>query len=506
MATPASQQADQQPDSWAEIEQAALAAFSTYINTSAPGLVAVIRRSVRYAKVESPAREIIIDRRAVVLGVIVVGLETPERSRGSTANWLTSWLRRKVKLDAARVASLGSGTDSLLDAFHSGCRVVASQSMRALLPRAVDYAERTCKRSTADLRHIVAAMIATQYPDWPEFSDFSWRPSAADIAELRRVLLERISERPEEGEDLTAWQEILGADATEAAAPTARRAQEISVVSLSADRPAARREGEAADDPLRVDADVQAFANLICLDEAVTPLSIGLFGGWGSGKTTFMERLEDAVRDIATREQARRSDPAQQQPVPAGPRFISNVVQIRFNAWQFADANLWASLTAEFFDQLRSGGYRRLGDVRHSELVERVNAHVHSLSDALATARAALARGERALVAAQAARDQARQEADKAQGAMISQTLVDAVSTAYEKHKADLAGVTKDVDAFVKVTDSLRKTGGRFLTIWEIVKARGWPFALLVLTAAVAFALLAMLPFIDASAAADRPS
>src|SRR5258708_5616815 len=111
MATPASQQADQQPDSWAEIEQAALAAFSTYINTSAPGLVAVIRRSVRYAKVDSPAREIIIDRRAVVLGVIVVGLETPERSRGSTANWLTSWLRRKVKLDAARVASLGSGTD-----------------------------------------------------------------------------------------------------------------------------------------------------------------------------------------------------------------------------------------------------------------------------------------------------------------------------------------------------------------------------------------------------------
>jgi hypothetical protein len=237
-----------------------------------------------------------------VLGIIVVGLQTPERSRGSTANWLTPWLRRKVKLDAAWVASLGSGTDSLLNAFHSCCRVV-SQSMRALLPRAVDYAERTCKRSTADLRHIVAAMIATSYPDWPEFSDFSSRPSAADIAELRRVLLERVSERPEEGEDLTAWQVILGADATEAAAPAARRAQEISVVSLSAD-PAARREGEAADDPLRVDADVQAFAKLICLDEAVTPLSIGLFGGWGSGKTTFMERLEDAVRDIATREQA----------------------------------------------------------------------------------------------------------------------------------------------------------------------------------------------------------
>jgi hypothetical protein len=428
-------------DPWVDIEQAALDAFGTQINPKAPGLVAVIRRSVRCAQIDRSAGEIVIDRRAFFLGLIAVGVgKTPSRSRGNTATWFVFWLRTKFNLDETRVASLG--TQNLLDAFHSGCRVVVSRSVNALLPRALQYANRTVRRSVADLRHVIAAMLDPERESWPEFSELGWTPPAADIDEFRRELLGRIDGGPEPNEDLEAWRDILLRDATDVPGQGARRPLEISLSGFTSDRPPVRPGRDPSDDPLGIEPDVQAFARLICLEEATPPLSIGLFGGWGSGKSTFMERLEDAIANIVTKEKKRREQEiarAGQSASLGGPRFISNVVQIRFNAWHFADANLWACLTAEFFDQLRSGGYSRQGEDMHSRLVERVNAHVHSLSDALSASRAALAEGERRLVKAQEERDKAVKAVKQVQGEFLSQTLVDAVSAAYEKHKADLA-------------------------------------------------------------------
>ncbi|WP_165922019.1 P-loop NTPase fold protein [Rhizobium azibense] len=42
---------------------------------------------------------------------------------------------------------------------------------------------------------------------------------------------------------------------------------------------------------------MKAFARLICLEEAEPPLSIGVFGGWGSGKSTFMQLLNRRLPD-----------------------------------------------------------------------------------------------------------------------------------------------------------------------------------------------------------------
>src|SRR5262249_42091384 len=81
---------------------------------------------------------------------------------------------------------------------------------------------------------------------------------------------------------------------------------EISLSGFTSDRPPVRPGRDPSDDPLGIEPDVQAFARLICLEEATPPLSIGLFGGWGSGKSTFMERLEDAIANIATKEKKRR--------------------------------------------------------------------------------------------------------------------------------------------------------------------------------------------------------
>lgn len=51
----------------------------------------------------------------------------------------------------------------------------------------------------------------------------------------------------------------------------------------------------AVDDSLNIDRYVSAFARVMASRELVPPLSIGLFGDWGTGKTFFMDRLYDKV-------------------------------------------------------------------------------------------------------------------------------------------------------------------------------------------------------------------
>ncbi len=114
-----------------------------------------------------------------------------------------------------------------------------------------------------------------------------------------------------------------------------------------------------AEDRLDITPDVEAFAELICLKETKPPLSIGLFGDWGSGKSFFMLKLSETIRELTERTGG-----------DADGLFVSNVVQIKFNAWHYADANLWASLTADFMDQLRAGG---ADDTRKYEYRQLVN-------------------------------------------------------------------------------------------------------------------------------------
>jgi len=89
-------------------------------------------------------------------------------------------------------------------------------------------------------------------------------------------------------------------------------------------------------DQLDIMHEVEAIANLIASQDLKPPLSVGLFGNWGSGKTFFMETLQRQIDAIKGKAEG----------------ISENIVHIRFNAWHFVDANLWASIVSNIFQGL----------------------------------------------------------------------------------------------------------------------------------------------------------
>lgn len=85
--------------------------------------------------------------------------------------------------------------------------------------------------------------------------------------------------------------------------------------------------------------EVAAFASMFTARAFQPPLAVGVFGDWGSGKSFFMRRLSDKVEDFVAAE----SD---------DPEALQRVVQIHFNAWHYAETNLWASIVDRIFTEL----------------------------------------------------------------------------------------------------------------------------------------------------------
>jgi hypothetical protein len=132
-----------------------------------------------------------------------------------------------------------------------------------------------------------------------------------------------------------------------------------------------RLPGYRSDDPtdpdrLGRDAEAIALAELITAQSARPPLAIGLFGDWGEGKSHFLGRIADHVQ--------RRAAQAPQDDVLTH----SAVRQVRFNAWHYAETDLWASLVTELFSQLATGpGDPGMEERRQSRLAAELAARRH---------------------------------------------------------------------------------------------------------------------------------
>ncbi len=107
--------------------------------------------------------------------------------------------------------------------------------------------------------------------------------------------------------------------------------------SFSATVPSFQTDSDEGKDLLDITDEVDSFARLITNKSIKPPLSIGIFGDWGSGKSFFMRQLKLKVDEISADERAGHT---------------KKNSQIWFNAWHFVDANLWASLMTKIFDKL----------------------------------------------------------------------------------------------------------------------------------------------------------
>jgi len=96
-----------------------------------------------------------------------------------------------------------------------------------------------------------------------------------------------------------------------------------------------------AEDQLEIGQEIKTLTAIMLAKEVKPPLAIGLFGNWGSGKSFFIESLEEEVKNM------------QAQYAPnENISFCTKIVQIKFNAWHYVDTNLWASLMDVIFDKL----------------------------------------------------------------------------------------------------------------------------------------------------------
>ena len=502
----------QAPDPLTRLREAAVAAFQPAIDPNAPGLVTVLRRSVEYGVVDQQRSQIVVDRRALLLATVAIGSDTAEQY-ANMATWFAAWLEQRLpSLDLPSVcADARTSEEALHGADGNGFTLVLSESVRSARDRAVDFARKTVSRDKISLRHLFFALLEQPNHNL-EIKEFGWSATETDLADLRKLMFERIGSDPESSESMEAWQSLLGQESAAPASPAAPMPHHgpkglegeeggpgpggtggatggAGTGTPPPPSPAYFVSGFSADrttdhdsDPLDTEADVLAMARLICHEDADPPISIGVFGGWGSGKSSFMEALQWEVAALTDKE-VKGSHPQE------GPRFVSPVVQIRFNAWQFADADLWTSLTAEFFDQLRAGGFEGGGKRIHAQLVEKVNEHVRGLGKEAAERRAAQSLADEELRTAQAEQAEAVRQKDND----VRQALVSGLAEAFERNRAELARVglvdsrsSDQVAQFIKVAKDVRTLSGQIKRIL-IMLLRHWP--LLLATALILAAL-----------------
>lgn len=202
-------------------------------------------------------------------------------------------------------------------------------------------------------RHLVTALTFPISLELRAVLRRVWRANwTIDVEALRQPLAaameQAIAERANDGrpEDRAAWRTLFGI----------RR--EVPAYTTDAPRPARI-------DPLGYAEEAGRLAELACLSANEPPMAVALFGDWGAGKSTFMNRMQAAVEDIGS---TWRNDPRSP--------FCTRVAQVRFNAWSYADGDLWASLAAEIFRQ-RKGEIARLSgeavaDAQYRALLDRV--------------------------------------------------------------------------------------------------------------------------------------
>ena len=240
-------------------------------------------------------------------------------------------------------------------------------------------------------------------------------------------------------------------------------------------------DSNAGTDQLDIAWEVEAFASLIAARGIEPPLSIGLFGAWGSGKSFFMRLMNERVAELV-----RTSNDASSP-------FCARVVQITFNAWHYIEADLWASLISRIFEGLFEAlpalGIERIPAQR---AILRRLASTEKLIRETEQKQAAL------LQQAQEAEQRAAEIAAEIARPELGKTLPSVSSAEDIKKLADALGIPADssLAEIEKSATGIWRDVGKLTTAWRqldrAAKERLRLRALITLSLAVAVAILSL--------------
>jgi hypothetical protein len=222
-----------------------------------------------------------------------------------------------------------------------------SANTRTLLVAAQDIARQTTlpvSSGTApvliDTRHLIAAMLQ-EFPRQRRSSGQLRLLSQLELelSALKTALYSFISEHFSSTDFMDQWSVVLSALPPNIPAKIGEEGTAETFEPRIAGYVSDSTKG--SQDDLGILTDVQTLCSVILAKDVEPPLSIGLFGDWGTGKTFFMDRMREEI-DFAKN----------QTENPNYSKFHTRVAQITFNAWHYVDANLWASLVSHILDKL----------------------------------------------------------------------------------------------------------------------------------------------------------
>jgi predicted nucleic acid-binding Zn-ribbon protein len=381
---------------------------------------------------------------------LLVGLLT-------SADAASSWLKQEFDRQRVPLERVAARKDDPLDinqldeaarSYMSLPVLAASQSARDVTEEAQTIAAALRSGAVCDVRHLVAA-----FPILRRWHEEDFESLQIDrLSWCRAFGAQMADEYPDEK---SYWRDYVD------------RAAPVPLTSFSADVYTEK-------DLLGIDRSVDALALLMASTRTDTPLSIGVFGPWGSGKSFFMRHLRTRIWSLAANEQKRvaswreKRKSRNARPEDA-PLYYGRVAQVEFNAWHYNEGNLVASLVDHIFRNLRvmpeDGDLRTRQQALLTEIAKAkdgVQLAVRGIDDAQAKVKQASTTVERSKDEIDAARKVISEKASELQ------TWTEEAAGARSQLDAAISDLAQDPGAFA--SKAVAGVGLRTLTDFPVFK------------------------------------